>query len=113
MALHCTPEFVFVGDSGGPLGRGGAAVALAADFQLRRMCLAETLNREAQDAVLHLCFQNPAYCILLRRPEMQEALVVLAGDRILCLSQVEGDRGVFEHDRTCGLAQELIQCACE
>ena len=76
------------------------------------MCPAETLHREAQAAVLHLCFQNPAYCIPFRRPEMQQALVVLARDRILRLCQIKGDRTVFEHDRAGGFAQELLQRTC-
>ena len=40
---------------------------------------------------------------------MQQALVVLAGNRVLRLRQVEGDGSVFEHDRAGGLGEKILQ----
>jgi hypothetical protein len=40
---------------------------------------------------------------------VQQALAVLARNRVLGLRQIEHHRAIFDHDRTRGLDQELLQ----
>ena len=60
--------------------------------------------------MLDLGIENAPHGVPLRRPEMQQAFLMLAGNRILGLAQVEGYGAILKHDRACGLAQKILHC---
>ncbi len=78
---------------------GRAPVAIAVEIELRRTILPQALHLQPERAAFYFCVQHTAYNIALMRPQMQQALVVLARDRILRFRQVEGNGAVFDHQR--------------
>ena len=83
-------------------------VAFAANLQLRRPRLPQPLHRQPQRSVLHLSLQHPPHGVPLRRPQMQQAPVVFAGNRILRLRQIKGHGAVFQHNGARGLAEKVL-----
>jgi len=95
------------------LGRGRAPVALAANFQLGRTRLAQALHGQPQPPVRDLGVEPAAHGVPFRGPQMQQAFVVLPGDRILGSLVVKNHCTILERHRTRGLAEELLDCAAE
>jgi len=62
---------------------------LPADFQLSSIRLSQPLHRQPQHLVFDFDIQYSPDQVPLRRPEMQQALVVFAGDRIFGLRQIK------------------------
>jgi hypothetical protein len=60
---------------------------------------AHSLHGNSKRPVLNFSWQNPPHGISLRRPQMKQAAVVIAGNRILGLRQIECNRAIFQHDQ--------------
>ena len=88
-------------------------VALAANFQLGWTRLAQALHREPQRPGLYFGVEHPPHGIPLRRPQMQQAFVVFAGDGILGPSQIEGDGAILEHQGAGSFGEEVLHRAGE
>jgi hypothetical protein len=75
--------------------------------------MAKLLHHEPQAAIADLGIQNPPDGIAFRRPDMKQALVVFAGDRVLRVGKVKDPGTVFENHGVAGSAQKFLQRAAE
>ena len=71
------------------------------------------LHHEPQAAIADLGVQYPTDGIAFRRPQVKQAFVVFAGDRVLRVGKVENPGAVFENHGMAGAAQEFLQHAAE
>jgi hypothetical protein len=71
--------------------------------------LPEALDHEAKIAIADLGIQYSPHGVPLSRPEMQQALVVLAGDGVLRVGEVKDAGAVLEHGGVAGTAQKVFQ----
>src|ERR1700690_195108 len=90
-----------------PLGWGRAWVALPANIELRGPRGPEALHHQAEYLILNLQIEHTPHYVALRRPQMEEALVVLAGNGVLGMRQVEYHGAVFQNDRGTRASQEV------
>ncbi len=79
-------SFCFIRGSGNSSSRWGAPIALTANLQLRRTRLSQPLHCEAQRTILDLRIQHPPHGVSLRRPQVKQAAVVLARDRVFWIA---------------------------
>jgi len=63
------------------------------------MILPHALHLQSQRARLDFRIQNSSHEIPLVRPKVQQTFVVLAGNRIFRVCQIERDGAVFHHHR--------------
>ncbi len=87
--------------------RGRTLVAIAAEVETCRSILAHALHLQAERRRLDFRIQHAAHEIPFARPQVQQALVVFAGDRILRVRQVERNRTIFHHDRGARAVEEI------
>ncbi len=113
LTIERVAELLLVAGAGKFFCRGRAAVALTADFELARARLAEALHEQSQRSAFHFGVEHAANRVALGRPEVQQALVVVAGNGVFGLGQVEGHGAVFEHDGSDSLAEEVLHGAGE
>lgn len=73
----------------------------------------EALDHEAKIAIADLGVEHTAHGVALGGPEMQQALVVLAGDGVLGVGQVEDAGAVLKYGRVAGTAEKVFQQAAE
>ena len=78
MPLQRPPQLRFVRCPARLLRRRRPSVALPANLQLCRTRLPQSLHRQPQRCAFHLRIEHAPYGISLARPQMQQALVVLA-----------------------------------
>ena len=71
------------------------------------------LYHEAQRTIADFGIQNLPDGIAFRRPQVQQALVVFAGDRVLRICKIEDSGSVFEDHRVPRPAEKLLQRAAE
>ena len=71
------------------------------------------LHHEPQAAIADLGVQYPPDGIPFCRPQVKQAFVVFAGDRVLRVGKVEEPCAVFENRGMAGPAQEFLQHAAE
>src|ERR1700746_682788 len=64
-------------------------VLTAADFEFRGPRVPKLLHHEPQAAIADFGVQNPPDGIPFRRPQVKQAFVVFAGDRVLRIGKVE------------------------
>jgi hypothetical protein len=93
------------------LGRRSAPVAVEADFQLRGTRVAETQHRELEPVLAALHLQHAPHHVAFVRPQMQQALAVLLGDRISRLAKVERDHAVLSHHGVNRAGEKRLQLA--
>ena len=113
VAIEGAAQLLLVGGARDLSGGGRAAVALAADFEPGGTRLSQALHGQAECAVLYFGFEHAADGVALGGPEVEQAFVVFAGDGVLGLAEVVGDRAVFEDDCAGGLAEEVLHGAGE
>jgi hypothetical protein len=89
-------------------GAGRAAVSLAAYFQLQGASLSHALHSQPEGAVLYFGFQHSPNGVPFRRPQMQEAPVVLAGNGIFGLCKIECHGAVLEDNCPGSLAEKIL-----
>ncbi len=87
-----------VRDAGSPLRGSGAGVTLATNIKFGGTSLPHSLHGETQGLAFRFDIQNPANDVSFRRPEVQQAFIALAGDRVFRLAQVKYHRAVFDDD---------------
>ena len=88
-------------------------VLAAADFEFRGPRVPKLLHHEPQAAIADFGVQYPPDGIPFRRPQVKQAFVVFAGDRVLRVGKVEDPGAVFENHGMAGSAQEFLQHAAE
>src|SRR5579872_2259693 len=84
-------------------------VVLTTDFQFRGLGLSQSLNREAKRLVLDLGLHHSPHHVSFCRPDMQETLIVFAGDRVPRLCQIKNSRSVLDDDGIAGAGKELFE----
>ena len=98
VAFEGAAEFSLVGGACRFFCGGRAAVALAADIEPGGTRLSQALDGEAEGAGFQFGVENAADGVAFVRPEMQEALIVFAGDGVLRVGQIERHGAVFKYD---------------
>ncbi len=93
------------------LRRRRAPVAAAANLQFRGAGLAEAQDAQVQRVLGSLHLEHPPHHIALPRPQVQQALPVLFGERVSRLAQIEHHRAVFQHDRIGRAGEVFFQLA--
>ena len=84
-------------------------IPIAAKIKTRRTILPHALNLQPQRGGLHFRIQHPPHEISLARPKMQQALVVLTGDREFRIRQIEGNGAIFHHNGGARAKKEIRQ----
>src|SRR5208282_2675735 len=88
-----------IGNTRHPSRAGRALIAIATEVQPRLVVLPHALHLQPQRGRLQFRIQHPSHEIPFVRPKMQQAFVVIAGNRILRLGQIKRDGAVFHHHR--------------
>src|SRR5581483_1733420 len=99
MATKHSLEGAAVHHASRPLCSGSPAISLAADLELCRTALPESLHRKFENIVPGLSIQHAAHDIPLVGPEVQQAFMVFSRNRVLRFAKVEGDCAILNHDR--------------
>ena len=95
VALQRSPQLLLIGGTGDAASCRRAMVLTAADFQFRGPRVPKLLHHEPQAAIADFGVQNPPDGIPFRRPQVKQAFVVFAGDRVLRVGKVEDPGAVF------------------
>jgi hypothetical protein len=109
MPLDRSPQVRLVGTARRPPRCRRPMIAAAVNFQLRRTSLPQLLHQEPQIAIADIGVHYPPHRVAFRRPQMQHALVVFAGNRIFRFEQIEYDCAVFQHSRMPRSTQKIFQ----
>jgi hypothetical protein len=80
-----------------PPGGRGSLIAIAAEVEAGRPGLSHTLYLQPERRGLYLRVQHPPYKIALVRPEVEEAFVMFAGNRIFRIGKIERNRAVLDN----------------
>ena len=107
ISLQRAPEASFVGDAGHATRGLGALIAIAAEVEASGPSLPHALHLQTKRRRLYLRIQHPADEITLIRPQMQQAFVLLAGDRVLRFRQIKCDGAVFHNNCGAGSKKEV------
>jgi hypothetical protein len=113
VAGQSVAQALLVGSARSLLGGGGAAIAVAADFQFRGTILAEAQYRQAQGASFLFRIQHAPHRVTFVRPKVQEAFAVFGGDLITGVCQLEADGPIFYNHGITSVGQVLLQGAGE
>ena len=111
MSLQGSSEFVLIGRPAHFPGRWRAPIPFPADFELRGTRLAQPLYRQSQLPIFHLRVEHAPHGISLSRPQVQKALVVFPGNRILRSAQIESNSAIFEDNGPGSFAQKVLDSA--
>ncbi len=88
-----------------------AMVPTAADFQLVRTWLPQSLHRQFQHFTFRLGVEYAANAVALLRPQMQHALAVIGGKGIARGLQIEECGPIFHDNGITGFSEEIVDSA--
>ena len=97
VSLQRAAQARFVGNPLRPPRRRRTLIAITAEIQPGGPSLTHALHLQPERRRPDFRIQHPPHKIPLMRPQVQQALVVLAGNRILRLGQIERDGAIFHH----------------
>ena len=75
--------------------------------------MAQALHGQTQDVVAHFRFNHAAHNIAFSRPKMQQAFIMIVGERESRLRQIEGNGAVFDNHGILRSGEKLLHCAYE
>ena len=110
MSLNGAVQLMFVTCPCRPFCGGRATVPVPANLQFCRTRLPQLLHRQAQRRTFDLGVDYTPYRVSFGRPEVEQAFVVFARDRVPGLAQIERDSAIFEYNGSRRFGQKIRNC---